>query len=55
MAALADAFVEQRLHAQRVIGRMANPKHPLIATHGTHAAPHLVGQGLKGQIVIGAG
>ena len=32
---------------------MTDPKHPLIATYGSHAFPNLVGQRLKPQLVIG--
>ena len=35
--------------------RMANAEHPLVAAHRAHAAADLVGQGLKGQAVIGRG
>ncbi len=42
-----------RANAQRLIGRMAHAKHPLIAAHRAHAAAHLVGQRLKGEPVIG--
>ena len=44
-----------RAHAQRLVGRMADAEHPLVAAHRAHAAPHLVGQGLEGQPVIGLG
>ncbi len=35
-----------------MIGRMPHAEHPLIAAHGAHAAPHLVGQRLKRQPLI---
>ena len=31
---------------------MAHPEHPLISPHGTHAAPDLVCEGLKGDLMI---
>ncbi len=41
------ALQQLRPHAQRVIRRMAGAKHPLVAAHRAHAAPHLVGQRLE--------
>ena len=38
-----------------MIGRMTHAKHPLIAADGAHAAPHLVGEGLKREPLIGRG
>ena len=38
---------------QRLIRRMADAEHPLVAAHRSHAAPNLVGQRLKSQVVIG--
>ncbi len=34
---------------------MAHAEHPLIAAHRSDTSPHLVGQGLKRQPVIGRG
>ncbi len=34
---------------------MAHAEHPLVAPHGTDAAPHLIGQGLDAEAVIGGG
>ena len=36
-----------------MVGRMADAEHPLVAAHRAHAAPHLVGQRLKAQALIG--
>ena len=49
------ALQQLRAHAQRIIGRMPGAKHPLIAAHGSHAAPHLIGQSLKCQPAISGG
>ena len=53
--AIVDALRKFRAHAQRMVGGMAGAEHPLIAAHGAHTAPHLVGQGLKAEAVIGGG
>ena len=49
------ALQQLAAHAQRVIHRMAGAEHPLVAAHGTHAAAHLIGQGLEAQAVVGFG
>ena len=46
---------QQLTHPQRLVRRMADAEHPLVAAHRTHAAPHLVGQGLKTQPTVGLG
>ena len=38
---------------QRLIRRVPDAEHPLVAAHRSHAPAHLVGQRLKRQIVIG--
>ena len=38
--------------AQRLVGRVADAEHPLVAAHAAHAAPHLVGQGLEAQAMV---
>ncbi len=37
---------------QRLVGRVAEPEHPLVAPHRSDAAPHLVRQGLERQPVV---
>ena len=44
-----------RTDAQRIVGGMAGAEHPLVAAHGAHAAPHLVGQRLEAQRAICGG
>ena len=41
--------------AQRVLGRVTHAKHPLVAAHGADGFPHLVGEGLESELVIGGG
>src|SRR5580765_5714536 len=41
--------------AQRLIGGMSHPKHPLIAAHCAHAAADLIGERLKCQTMIRRG
>ena len=41
-----------RPDAQRLIGRMTDAEHPLVAAHRAHAAAHLVGQGLEAEPMI---
>ena len=38
-----------------MIGRMAHAEHPLVAAHGTDAAPHLIGQRLEAEALIDGG
>ena len=40
---------------QRMVGRMAHAKHPLVAADRADAAADLVGQGLKAQGLVGGG
>jgi hypothetical protein len=40
-------------HLQWLVESVADAKHPLVAAHRAHAAPHLIGQGLKRQSMIG--
>ena len=54
-ASSAGARQQLRPDAQRLVGRVADAEHPLVAAHRAHAAPHLVGQGLEAQAVIGLG
>ena len=39
--------------SQWLIGGMAHAEHPLIASHGSHTASHLIGEGLESQSVVG--
>ena len=39
--------------SQWLIGGMAHAEHPLVASHGSHAASHLVSEGLESQAVVG--
>ena len=41
--------------AQRLVGRVSHAEHPLVAAHAADAAPHLVGQRLEGEPVVGVG
>ena len=43
-----------RADAERVVVRMANPEHPLVAADRPHRLPHLIGQRLQPQFAIGA-
>ncbi len=48
--------IEQfRTDRQRIIVGVPDAEHPLIAAHRAHAAPHLVGEGLEREPVIGRG
>ena len=55
VASAAGRSSSSRAHAQRLVGRVADAEHPLVAAHRAHAAPHLVGQRLEAQAMIGLG
>ena len=55
IGAVLAALQQFGTHAQRMIRRMAHAKHPLVAAHGTHAAPHLIRQRLKADALIHGG
>lgn len=42
-------------YAERVIGGVADAKHPLVTAHGADAAADLVGERLEGEAVVGGG
>jgi hypothetical protein len=44
---------QARNDAQRVICRVSHPKHPAVPGERAYALSHLVGQRLKGQLVVG--
>ena len=53
VAAIGIAPQQFRAQTQRMVRRMPHAKHPLIAADGAHAAPHLVGERLKREPLIG--
>ena len=38
---------------QRLLRRMADAEHPLVATQAAHAPPHLIGECLQAEITVG--
>ncbi len=51
-ARCARRLPQLRPEPERMIGRMPHAEHPLIAAHRAHAAPDLVGECLKRELVI---
>src|SRR5438876_12202959 len=51
-AILQTATSQFRAKAERLIGRVAHAKHPLIAPNRAHAATDLIGEGLKAETMV---
>ena len=47
------ALEQPRMDPQRVLVDAADPEHPAVALAAPDRAPHLVGQGLKGDLLVG--
>ena len=52
--ASSDSALEQpRMNPQRMLVDAADAEHPAIALAAPNRAPHLIGQGLKGDLFVG--